>query len=268
MLTEQEKWFFDHHGFIRLQNVVSPEDILRMIELGNLWHDIAQTKVADLPAPLTSTSHTSDRSATIAHWINHIHYADEVFQRLVLNQEIMRVIIALTRGMPCLVDTALTRNFKTSDDIHFHASGQNYGVENGVPYAGFLNAGLSLVNVPEGTGFVCQPGSHKRNFEPPEISIYEGPPTVFNVPVNAGDCVIFTEALYHGGRRWTEEAPRFTIFNRYVTDKGKHTTLPLEAYKHLIPDEIYELEQAVVPGQRKRLVERLMGEIEGQESVK
>lgn len=248
MLTDQEKWFFDHHGFIILPKVVSQEDIERMIELGNRWHDIAQNNVADLPSPLASTSYIGDRSLTIAHWINHIHYADEVFQRLVLNQEIMRIIMALTRGTPCLVDTALTRNFKASDDINFHAAGQDYGVENGAPHAGFLNAGISLVDVPEGTGFVCLLGSHKRNFVPPEISIYDGPPTVINVPVNAGDCVIFTEALYHGGRRWTEEAPRFTIFNRYVDNKGKHTTLPLEAYKHLIPDEIYELEQPVVPG--------------------
>ena len=35
MLTPHEKWFFDHHGFIILPKVVPPEDIERMIELGN-----------------------------------------------------------------------------------------------------------------------------------------------------------------------------------------------------------------------------------------
>ena len=259
MLTPDEKWFFDHHGFIILRKVVPPEDIERMIVLGNQWHD---TPLDELPPPLTSTSRTGDTSPTIAHWINHIQYGDAVFQRLVLNLEIMRVIIALTRGAPCLVDCALTKNYKTSDDIGFHAAGQDYSVEASGPRAGFLNAGISLVDVPPGTGFVCLLGSHKRNFDPPEnLSIYDGPPTVINVPVGAGDCVIFTEALYHGGRRWTEDYPRFTIFNRYI-DNGSHKNFPIESHKHLISDEVYELEQPAIQGQRKRVVERIIGELE------
>ncbi len=255
MLTSEEKWFFDHHGFIILQQVVPAEDIQLMIEFGNRWHDMA---LEELPSPLTSTSRSSPYSDTIAHWINHVQYGDSVFQRLVLNSEIMRVVIGLTRGSPCLVDCALTRNFKTSDDIHFHASGQDYGVENGEPYAGFINAAISLVDVPEGTGFVCLSGSHKRNFDPPaNLSIYDGAPTVINVPVNAGDCVIFTEALYHGARRWTETYPRYTVFNRYI-DNGTHGNLPKEEYKHLISDEVYELELPAKRGEQKKVVKRIM----------
>ena len=255
MLTPDEKWFFDHHGFIILHQVVPPDDIQLMIELGNRWHDMT---LEELPPPLTSTSRSGARSPTIAHWINHVQYGDTAFQRLVLNPEIMRVIIALTRETPCLVDCALTKNYTTSDDINFHASGQDYGVEKGEPYAGFLNAAISLVDVPPGTGFVCLPGSHKRNFEPPEmLSIYDGTPTVINVAVNAGDCVIFTEALYHGARRWTEAYPRYTVFNRYIAN-GSHSALPIESHKHLISDEVYELEQPAVRGQRKHVVDRIL----------
>ncbi len=258
MLTAEEKWFFDHHGFIILRNVVPPDDIQLMIDLGNRWHEM---KLEELPPPLTSTSRTSTYAATIAHWINNVQYGDPVFQRLVINIEIMRVIISLTRGAPCLVDCALTKNYKTSDDIKFHASGQDYGVENGEPHAGFINAGTTLVDVPEGTGFVCLPGSHKRNFEPPDnLSIYDGPPTVINVPVNAGDCVIFTEALYHGGRRWTEDYPRLTVFNRYI-DNGSHNRFPIEDYRHLISDEVYDLEQPAVRGEKKQVVQRIINDL-------
>ena len=55
MLTPHEKWFFDHHGFIILRKVVPPEDIERMIELGNRWHEMT---LDELPPPLTSTSRT------------------------------------------------------------------------------------------------------------------------------------------------------------------------------------------------------------------
>ncbi|MYG00645.1 hypothetical protein F4212_16135 [Candidatus Poribacteria bacterium] len=259
MLTSEEKWFFDHHGFIILRKVVPPEDIEIMIELGNQWHDM---ELEELPQPLTSTSKAGNHSPTIAHWINNIQYGHEVFQRLVLNMEIMRVIIALTRAAPCLVDCALTKNYTTSDDINFHASGQDYSVENGEPRAGFINAGTSLVDVPERTGFVCLPGSHKRNFDPPNnLSIYDGPPTVINVPANAGDCVIFTEALYHGGRRWTAEYPRFTVFNRYI-DNGSHNRFPIETHKHLISDEVYELEQPAVQGKTKQVVQRIINNLD------
>ena len=164
----------------------------------------------------------------------------------------MRVIIALTRETPCLVDCALTKNYTTSDDIKFHASGQDYGVENGEPHAGFINAGTSLVDVPEGTGLSVFPVATSETLSHPTICQFTmGPPTVINVPVNAGDCVIFTEALYHGGRRWTEVYPRLTVFNRYI-DNGSHSRFPIESHRHLISDEVYELEQPAVRGEQNR----------------
>ena len=259
LLTEGEKWFFDHHGFLHLPQVVPPEDIAPMIELGDRWHDMT---LEELPPPLYSTALADPKtSPTLARWVNWVHYADVRFQRLVLNPKIMRVILGLTRCTPCLVDTALTKNYQTSDQINFHAAGKDYQVEDGQPYAGFLNAAISLVDVPAGTGFVCLPGSHKRNFEPPtDLSIYDGPPTVINLPVKAGDCVIFTEALYHGALPWKADYPRMTLFNRYVGE-GKHNSLPKEDFRHLVSDEIYELEQAAVPGQRKKVVERLLADL-------
>ena len=259
MLSPEEKWFFDHHGYILLKDVVPEADIPRMIELGDRWHEMT---LDQLPPPLTSTALINPQaSPTLARWINRVQYADEAFQRLAVNREILRVIIALTHGSPCLVDTALTRNYRESDQIHLHASGRDYRVDDGQPYAGFLNAASSLVDVPAGTGFVCLPGSHKRNFDlPDQISIHDGPPTVVNLPVAAGDCVVFTEALYHGALAWTEVYPRMTVFNRYIGD-GSHSSLPVEEYKHLIPDELYELEQPAVPGQRKDLVERILRDL-------
>ena len=272
MLTEQEKWYFDHHGFIVLPKVVSPEDIERMLELGNYWHNLP---IDELPHPLTSTSDTHhDYSKTIARWINHIQYGDPVFQRLVLNPEIMRIIIALTHQYPVLVDTALTKNYRTSDDIHFHASGQDYRIIDGEPFAGFLNAAISLVDVPAETGFVCLLGSHKRNFSPPSqtnnpdktlVSIYDSSPTVINLPVQSGDCVIFTEALFHGARRWTAEYPRFTIFNRYranLPNTDPITTYGgLESNKDSISDSVYELQQPTTTSQPKSVVKEITSKI-------
>ena len=263
MLTDQEKWYFDHHGFIILPQVILGDDIERMLELGDRWHGMP---LEDLPHPLTSTADTHpDYSPTIARWINHIQYSDPVFQRLALNPEIMRVIISLTHSYPVLVDTALTKNYRTSDDIHFHASDQEYEIIDDKPFAGFLNAAISLVDVPKETGFVCLPGSHKRHFQPPvqtEISIYDGTPTVINLPLMAGDCLIFTEMLFHGARRWTADYPRFTIFNRYranLPDTPPVATYGgLEDSRDLIPESVYELQQPTTSAQPKHIVQQII----------
>ena len=108
MLTEEEKWSFDLHGFLVLKGAVSRDDVKRMVELCDTWHALEDS---ELPPPLrtywdVNTKPTTPRS------INNVPYADEVFQRLVLNREIMRVVLALTQNCPQLLSVALTRQHK------------------------------------------------------------------------------------------------------------------------------------------------------------
>ena len=212
MLTEEEKWHFDIQGYLVLRNAVCPEDVARMRQLADEWHALEES---ELPTPLwtyrdASTKPTSPRSITM------VEYADEVFERLVLNREIMRVVLALTDNCPQHAGTALARNTRETDDLPFHGGvsggihhpANDYQAADGRIFATFLNAGVSLVDVPEGTGFVCIPGTHKAYFPKPDgVTIYDGPPLVANPAVRAGDAVLFTEALCHGARRWTEENP-------------------------------------------------------------
>lgn len=260
LLRPDEKWFFDHHGFLILPQVISPAEVVRMKALGEVWHTL---ELADLPPPLTSTADTNPQyPADIARWINRIEYGDEIFQRLVLNPQIMRVVIALTQGCPTLVDTALTRNTTGSADIQFHQVTGGYHWREEEPFADFLNAAVSLVDVPEGTGFVCMPGSHKDRYPAPGgLTIYAGSPSVVNLPLRAGDAVVFTESLRHGARRWTAPYPRFTIFNRYKA--GECEGRPLPAYRHLVSPEVYELGQSMPMGQTKQVVARLLAELAG-----
>ncbi|MDA0839549.1 MAG: phytanoyl-CoA dioxygenase family protein [Planctomycetota bacterium] len=268
MLTEKEKWLFDLHGFLHLKKVISPEDVARMVELCDQWHALPDDQ---LPPPL-HTYKDSHTKSSAARAIDHPEYADEVFQRAILNLEIMRVILALTDNCPKSLLVALTKNTSQSDDISFHGGvsggirnpANDYQAADGRVFATFLNAAVSLVDVPEGTGFVCIPGSHKSEFKKPEdVDIYDDPPTVFNVCPKAGDVVIFTEALCHGGRKWTHDEPRRTLFMRYSTAYASWspTAGPLENHRDKISDEIYELKQNAGFQQRKRVVQRLLKEL-------
>ncbi len=269
MLTDREKWLFDLHGFLLLKQVVSREDVQRMLALAEAWHAVED---ADLPTPLSSYRDSGTRPTT-PRSIVRVEYADPVFQRLALNPEIMRVVLALTGNAPQLLQLALTKTFCHSDDILFHQGAvgglrnpaNDYQAANGEILATFLNAAVSLVDVPPGAGgFVCVPGSHKSNFPyPNDVGIYDPPPTVVNVNVEAGDCVLFTELLRHGARRWTLETPRHTVFVRYSTSYASWSpgAGPIEEYRNELPDELYELMQRAGFQSRKRVVERLLHEM-------
>ena len=73
--------------------------------------------------------------------------------------------------------------------------------------------------------------------------------------------MIFTELLCHGSRRWTDTTtPRRTIFQRYSTSYASWSpgAGPIEAYTHLISEELVELKQAAnhtLKGVVKRLLD-------------
>ena len=130
MLTEEEKWSFDLHGYLVLKDAVPKEDVKRMVELCDTWHALDDS---ELPPPLKSYRDVNTKPTT-PRSINNVPYADEVFQRLVLNREIMRAVLALTGSSPQLLSVALVRNTKQSDDIGFHG-GFSGGIRNPAPFA-------------------------------------------------------------------------------------------------------------------------------------
>lgn len=265
MLTEEEKWAFDLQGYLVLREAIPQADVKRMVKLCDEWHAVDDSQ---LPPPLRSYRDPSTQPTT-PRSINNVHYADPVFQRLVLNPEIMRVVLALTDNSPQLLAVSLTRNTTESDDIGFHGGtsggirnpANDYQAANGQVFATFLNAGVSLVDVPPGAGFVCIPGSHKSNFpRPANLGIYDDSPMVVNLNVNAGDVVLFTEALCHGARRWTRNDPRRSVFVRYSTSYASWSpgVGPMAEHQDKLSDDVCELMQMAGFQHRKGVVQRIL----------
>ncbi len=268
MLTAEEKWRFDLHGYLHLRGAVPAEDVRRMVELSDDWHSKPDS---DLPPPVRSyrdptTEPTTPRS------LNNVHYADDVFQRLALNPETMRVVLALTDNCPQLLAVSLTRNTTESDDIPFHGGftggirnpANDYQAAEGRVFTTFINAAVSLVDVPAGTGFVCVPGSHKSNFaKPSDVDIYSDPPEVVNVPARAGDIVLFTELLCHGARKWTEPTPRRTVFVRYSTSYASWSPglQPMPEHRDKLWPEVAELQSTASFLHRKDVVTRMLEDL-------
>ena len=269
MLTEDEKWLFDLHGYLILRQVITPEALTHMVARCDEWHAM---KERDLPPPLASYS-DPETDTNSARAILHAEYADPIFDQLILNHNIMRVVLALTRERPQHLLSALTVNKPDSDEIGLHGGvsggwhnpANDYQATDDGVFATFINVAISLVDVPQGAGFVCIPGSHKTYFNKPEhVTIHSGPPTVVNVPINAGDAVVFTETLCHGALPWPhEDPPRRTMFQRYCTSYASWSpgTGPIEEHKDKISKGVYEMKlQGGVQGP-KIIVETLLSEM-------
>lgn len=82
-------------------------------------------------------------------------------------------------------------------------------------HCGLVAAQWALTDAwPGDGGFVCVPGSHKSRFAIPAEVTY-GHPVVREIPLRAGDLVIFTEALAHGTLPWNGAADRRTLLYKY-----------------------------------------------------
>ena len=89
---------------------------------------------------------------------------------------------------------------------------QFYVHDRGRPRAGLVTLSWALVDQPVGRGgFGCIPGSHRAGLAvPPEAETM-----VVEVPVRAGDLLVFTEALAHCTVPWQGPGERLALLYKY-----------------------------------------------------
>ena len=95
---------------------------------------------------------------------------------------------------------------------------QYYIFKNGCMHNGLTVVAWQLADIRDGDGgLAVVPGSHKGNIAPPQsLRRYEAHKDVVKqITCNAGDVVIFTEALTHGTLPWKADQQRRTALFRY-----------------------------------------------------
>ncbi|CAN5705742.1 hypothetical protein BH10CHL1_BH10CHL1_16960 [soil metagenome] len=95
-----------------------------------------------------------------------------------------------------------------------------YKYRDGVMRNGLMVCTFFLTHANTGDGgFACVPGSHKSNFVnslPEEVRMFKRVPHYVVQPaVEAGDALIFTEALIHGTMPWTAEHERRALLYKF-----------------------------------------------------
>lgn len=207
-MNEEERYAFDVQGYLVVKNAVEPAALAEM----NAWLDTQPDK------------DPAGRGTIRGH--NMLTWGPQ-FRALLDNPRVLPYLIELMGDTLRLDHDYAIFSEKADADLHLHGGGtpydpaQYYHSYQGRMYCGLTVASYALTTIAPGDGgFCCVPGSHKAAFRRP-ATVGLDHPLVTPVPMDAGDCIIFTEALTHGTLPWRADHKRRSLFYKY---SPKHLT--------------------------------------------
>lgn len=201
-LTAGERYEFDLHGFVVRRGVLTRNEV-RLLRLA----------VVELGLARAGSTVQSQRFS------GHLDH-DAAFRDLIDHPAVLDVLIEMC-GPNVRLDHAygITMAPGTAGlGVHGggtpHDPAQFYRVEDGRMFNGLVAVQWALVDHRAGDGgFGCIPGSHRASFAlPPDVD----QALVVEVPMSAGDCVFFTEALSHCTIPWRGAVDRLTLLYKYA----------------------------------------------------
>ena len=200
-MTPEERYRFDIQGYLVRRRVLSPGDI----EALNVAVDV-------LGVPEPGDDIMSQRFG------NHLTTARR-FRDLLDHDGIFDIVVELC-GRNVRLDHVYGIIMRPgSRGLGLHGGGtpfdpaQYYTIDGGSMRSGLVAVQWALVDHLAGRGgFLCVPGSHKANFPTPAATAAE---MAIEVPLQAGDVVVFTEALTHGTAAWQGPRQRRTLLYKY-----------------------------------------------------
>jgi hypothetical protein len=200
-VTPEQLYHFDLRGYVVLPGVLSTGEV-----------DALRDAIAQLKAPPPGEDIWSQRISDLLHrhplllaMLDHPNALDVVFH---------------TIGKRARIDhTYAIRMATGSRGLGPHGGGspfdpgQFYDWRDGRMRNGLTVLAWSLVDAPPGMGgFGCIPGSHKANLPYPGGGASA---LVEQVPMQAGDLLVFTEALTHCTIDWTAPHERLLLLYKY-----------------------------------------------------
>lgn len=243
-MNERQRYLFDLNGYLVLRNVLSKDTVARMIDLLQ-----ANVESAAEPATLVSMPDASVRTVDFLHW-------GQEFRDLADHPAVMPILIELMSAGVRIDHFYGMKHTKGTGMLPLHGGGDAfdssfYQFKKGRMHTGLTVASWALTDTPAGGGgFACVPGSHKSNYPLPNfiekfhanelISMEEDPDFIRQIPVKAGDVIIFTEALAHAAYPWSADEPRWAVLYKYCPAWAAwqhHTPLPESTEELLTPTQ-------------------------------
>jgi ectoine hydroxylase-related dioxygenase (phytanoyl-CoA dioxygenase family) len=206
-VNDEERYLFDLQGYLVVEGVLSTEEVAELNRLIDRQ---------GLPEPDTLIE--SQRFGGFLDW-------GQPFRDLLDHPRVLPYLAELLGPAPRLDHAYGIAMRAGTEGLHLHGGGtpydpaQHYHFRNEKLYCGLTVVTWALSDAAPGAGgFACIPGSHKSNLPcPGEIRHFRTNPAccVVQVPMNAGDVVIFTEALTHGTYPWSARHHRRALLYKY-----------------------------------------------------
>ena len=199
--STHERYLFDTRGYLVLRGVLRPDEVAHF---NHLLDHLNPEGIAD-----------SERRDETLRWLFDVH---EDFAQLMDHDRVLPYLKNFIDDK-FRIDGAYALVKLPGEGVPLHARPQSpregtgwYHVHHGQITSGLTGVQWALTDMPAGTGgLCCVPGSHKANFELP---FEEMDPYAEYLAVNAGDVILFTEALTHGSR-WHGPGSRRVLIYKY-----------------------------------------------------
>lgn len=231
-MNEKEKYLFDLRGYVVVKNALSGDQVAALSgrfeqeqAQGKRHYGSDRTRFRQDDDPAWSSSSLLEWGGPYIDLIDLPTIAPYLEALLGVNYRLDHDYLNVT-------------NAENPSRLHLHGGGQGaggatdlvgptdggqcyYRYNNGKLYNGLIAVAFELNTVQPGDGgFACIAGSHKANFGlPPDwkesATQDDMPEAVDRVAAEAGDAIIFTEALAHGTVPWKGTNERRTVFYKY-----------------------------------------------------
>jgi ectoine hydroxylase-related dioxygenase (phytanoyl-CoA dioxygenase family) len=247
MRTEAERYLFDLNGYIVLRQVLTPSEVGALNQVidrlpSETRGDRSSHAHRGFVAPATNgnakDAEAQKSSSGMLDW-------GPEFRALVGHRKLVPYLAALLGDNFRLdhhyavfqrdLGTAGVPNPLHNGAVPFDPTSY-YLVRDGHIHNGMIVVSIALTDAPTDTGgFCCIPGSHKSNFAlPAALGDLDGPRSIARqVPLQAGDALLFTEALTHGALAWHATTERRAVLFKYCAGhiQWDSVTMPADSHK-------------------------------------
>ena len=258
-MTEAEKYLFDVHGYLIIENALSAAEVEAANAAVDHHADRINIRANDLANNSTTLSGATGRG-DLGGMLDWEKPHCDIFRHMMAHPNLTPYLEELLGPGFRLEGLGMITMDEGAEGFWFHEGGEPHDrsrgflYRNGRMFCGMTNLAVQLTDVgPQDGGFACLPGSHEANFEcPDDIRLYHThQDRIVQLPAKAGDAILFVECLMHGALPWVAQHQRRTAIIRYMPGTmsegvmGTYTPPPFY-------DELTEAQQAVISMPRYR----------------